>query len=659
MRTARHVWIALGLAGAILAVYLQVRGHDFVNFDDYIYVVQNPNFEGGLTLANVVRAFTTPYAAYWIPLTWISLLIDLEVYGLHAAGFLLTNVALHIVATVLLYFFLVRTTLTTWRSAFVAAIFALHPLQVESVAWVTERKNVLSAVFLLTALHIHASRSRTRSTRTGLLLLGVTILGLLTKPALVTLPVMLLLLDYWPLGRLTKSPGDRLPDKALLWSAVKEKAPLFAAAIVAGAIAVYTQATMGGMELSERIPALVKITNALGSFLMYLVTAFWPAGLAALYPMPLVVGSWILPVLGAVALAGGTWLALDPRTARPYLTMGWIWFVLLLAPVLGFLHVGVQARADRFMYLPRIGLAIAVTWGLVAAARRWRTGPQAAAVAGAAALAVLSAIAWRQVGTWKDTVTLFEHAVAVTRDNAYAHNRLAEQYKSMMQLDLAESHYEETLRIDPGWYTPELQLANLREARGDPATAGLLRGAAERVRLNPSMAESAVGVAWMQAGRYRLARPLLERAVEKDPRSLGLHAALATVLTGLGEPKAALEHLDTAYRLDPDHPVIAANRAWLLAASPEDSVRNPNAAIQAAQAGLYVVTHLEYALLDALAAAHAATGRRQEALDLARRAAQMAAERGDGARAQAIHERILLYESGGTYRDASGDPSRP
>jgi tetratricopeptide (TPR) repeat protein len=646
----RDALIVLLLAAITLVVYAQVRTHEFVNFDDYIYVVDNPNMKDGLDAASIARAFV-PYAAYWIPLTWLSLLVDRQIYGLDPTGYLLTNVALHLLNTILLYFLLARMTRAPWRSAFVAAVFAVHPLHVESVAWVTERKDVLSVFFGMLTLHVHVWRARKPSFGRGILVAVPFVLALLSKPSLVTLPVVLLLLDYWPLGRFRLDGGRPFSPGSSLRRALTEKIPLFVMSVAVGAVAIATQAAMGGMEMSSRISTLTRIVNAFGSFLEYLATTFWPSGLAVVYPMPLEMPTPEPAILGAAILVLATLAVLSRAASRPWLAVGWLWFLVTLAPVSGFLHVGVQARADRFMYVPLIGLSILVTWLAADLVGRSAAGQVAAAVAGSVVVAALAAVAYRQAAYWHDTVTLFERAVAVTHENYFAHNRLAEQYKSQLRLDQAEAEYAETIRIDPGWVTPQLQLASMKEAMGDLRTASIMRDAAAHADANPDLAAGFLGVAWMQAGRFRFARPLLERAVAAHPEHLGTQNALGIVLSGLGDARGALEHFNAAMRLDPDHPATATNRAWLLATSPDDTVRNPEEAVRVAEAGLVVADRLEFLLLDGLAAAHAAAGRFDQAITVSARAAELAAQRGDPARAAEIQRRIDLYRQGRAFQE--------
>ncbi|HEY5657572.1 MAG TPA: hypothetical protein VIY27_07255, partial [Myxococcota bacterium] len=433
-----HGWIALALAAASFAALHGVWHCEFVGYDDYIYVVQNANLRDGLGLEALLRAFR-PYEVNWIPLTWISLQIDYALYGLDPVGFHVTNLALHTLSTVLLYLALASMTGGVWRSAFVAAVFALHPLHVESVAWVTERKDTLSGVFWMLTLLTYAHYCRTPgSLPRYLLVLGCFTLGLMAKPMLVTLPFVLVLLDYWPLDRLGRGRAEaRLSGRALGRSLV-EKLPMFGLALAASAVTFSVQSAAGTVSALEAIPLGARIANALESYVIYLWKVVCPTGLAAFYPLSFTASpDWRTAAAAGLLLALSA-IALRLATSRPYWIVGWLWYLGTLVPVIGLVQVGIQARADRYMYLPLIGLSVAIAWGAGELAQRWRVPRPALAALALAVLTGFGVGSWRQVQTWRSTEALYQRALAVTQDNFLAHKGFGNALLLQGRLDEAE-----------------------------------------------------------------------------------------------------------------------------------------------------------------------------------------------------------------------------
>jgi hypothetical protein len=413
---------ALLLALATLALYEPVRHHDFVQYDDPEYVLDNPNLRLPLDWRAVARAFE-PYEANWIPLVWLSLHVDHRLFGEEPAGYLLENAALHAASTALLFLALASMTGAAGRSAFVAAVFAAHPLHVESVAWASERKDTLSGLFFMLGLLAYARFASRPTLARWSLVAGSLALGLLAKPMLVTFPFVLWLLDAWPLGRLRGLAGGDAAARAEARRALLEKVPMLLM-VAAAAVATYAvQRSLGAMTEGDELPLPFRLGNALESTMVYLGDAFWPTGLAVFYPhrglvlSPLRVGA---SGLGLLAL---TLLAVRARRTRPWLLVGWLWFLGTLVPVSGIVQVGLQARADRYLYLPLIGLSLAVAWEVEA---RWRArGLPRRALAAAAALAIAAlAVGTRlQLRHWRDTHALYERAIAAVPDNYLAlHN---------------------------------------------------------------------------------------------------------------------------------------------------------------------------------------------------------------------------------------------
>lgn len=450
---SRPLFVCFVLALVTFAVFSPVRKYDFVDLDDNIYFSANPQVKQGLTPDGLVWAFTTDQTGNWHPLTWLSLMLDVNLFrGMFendAAGPHLMNVLLHTLNTVLLFLFLRANTSAHWRSAFVAALFALHPLHVESVAWVSERKDVLSTLFWLLALLSYgryAAALKARSPKTHGFYWGALIcfaLGLMSKPMLVTLPFLLLLLDYWPLNRF---PDHRF-DVPTLRRLIKEKVPFFMLSAVSCVITILAQSSQG----AERFLALsmsVRIENAFVSYARYLGKTFWPADLVVLYPYP---EHWATPlvVLAAVLVVGLSAAVFWFGHRHPFCVTGWFWFLGTLIPVIGLVQVGRQSMADRYTYVPLIGVFIVLTWGAAIWVARWRMPVGAVTVA---AMLVLGACVMRtesELSCWQDSGTLFRHALAVTQNNYFAHDGLGHYLYRMGKWEEAFAEFHQALQINP------------------------------------------------------------------------------------------------------------------------------------------------------------------------------------------------------------------
>jgi hypothetical protein len=433
--------LALALALAVAAVFGRSVGFEFLSLDDGVYVTDNEEVRAGLTVESVKWAFTTFRGGPWHPLTWLSHMLDVELFGLDPAGHHATNVAIHALTTALLFLALRALTGGLWSSAFAAALFALHPLRAESVAWVAERKDVIAGLGFVAALLAYASYAQ----RGGALRIsGVAAamaFGLMGKPSVVTLPFVLLLLDVWPLRRV--DPLEAPFPWRRLGALAAEKLPLFALAALASALSVVTQGAGGGVASSAEAPLAARLANMLLAYAAYLRKTLWPVDLAVFYPYPTEF-PWLRVGAAAALVAGVSALALAQLRRRPWLAVGWFWFLGVLVPMIGLVQVGGQALADRYSYLPAIGLSLIAA---AAASELAERGPRAraAVVAGCAlAVAASAAAAWRQVGTWRDNPTLYGHAVAVTEDNVVAATNLA--WVRATSADPARRDAEEALR---------------------------------------------------------------------------------------------------------------------------------------------------------------------------------------------------------------------
>ncbi len=558
--------VALVLIALPVAVFFQIRHHEFVDYDDRTYVVDNPNLRTELGGESILRAFREPYETNWIPLTWISLHVDYTLYGTEPAGYLLTNLALHVLGTLLLFAALIQLTGSTWRSAFVAAVFAIHPLHVESVAWASERKDTLSGLFWMATLLAYARYAKSPGLGRYLLVFLCLGLGLLAKPMLVTLPFVLLLLDYWPLGRLRSDASWGWPEAARLRRALLEKLPLFALVAASSAVTYVVQRDLGAMAHGDALPPSVRLPNALLSYAAYLREAFWPSGLAVFYPHLQSETPRALAALSGLALVLVSAGALCLARSRPYLAVGWLWYLGTLVPVIGVVQVGMQARADRYMYVPLVGLAIALAWAVA----DW-VGPSprrraVAAVAGCASLGSLAIAAWFQVGHWRDTYTLYRRAIAVTEGNFLAEQGLGGQLLARGRPDEAVVHFETALRITPRWAGAHIGLADARAAQGRYEEA--IRGYERGLRIAPRHARGHLHLAKALAeaghtseaiGRYRHGIQLAGGELKTDA-----YAALATTLVSHGDLEQAVELFETAVSRRPHFPGAHANLGFAL-----------------------------------------------------------------------------------------------
>src|SRR5208337_3141021 len=545
------------LVVATLATYGDLRTHQFINFDDNIYVTDNPPVQDGLTLKGLSWAFTSLHAGFWIPLTWLSFMVDSQLFGLHPGGYFLTNLLFHLANALLLFGWLLRTTRAPGRSFLAAALFALHPLHVESVAWATERKDVLSTFFWLLTMWAYVwYAERPRLGRYALILVCFC-LGLMAKPMLVTLPGALLLLDYWPLGRLSlgpaaaaasPQPGPGVTLKHLAW----EKAPLFALAALFSMVTFFAEEEFGAVTSLQNIALTSHLANALVAYVSYLGKMFWPARLAVLYPLP---GHhlplWQAPAAG-LALAALSLLALRQARRQPYLLVGWLWYLGTLLPVIGLVQVGVQAMADRFTYVPSIGLFLGVVWGMADLAARWRAPRFLLPVGAGVVLAALMICTWVQVSYWRDSVSLYEHTLQVTRGNPIIRNNLGIALAAQGKTDQAIAQYDEALRLKPDYAEAHNNLGIALDAQDkmDQAIAHY----DEALRLKPDYAEAHnnLGIALEAQGKLDQAIAHYEEGLHLNPAYAGAHNNLGLALAAQGKLDQAVAHYAEALRLNPD-----------------------------------------------------------------------------------------------------------
>ncbi|HVT43081.1 MAG TPA: tetratricopeptide repeat protein [Thermoanaerobaculia bacterium] len=562
-------WIAGALLAGIALIYVPVIGHEFTNFDDNIQISENEVVLDGLTISGFRWAFTTFTGANWYPLTWLSHMLDVELYGTKAGGHAMTNVALHACNALLLFFLLRRMTGSTVRSGVVAALFAFHPQRVESVAWISERKDVLSALLWLATTWFYVGWVRERSARRYFLVLVTFALALMAKPMVVTLPFALLLLDYWPLRRLSFDATFRARARGL----VLEKLPLFAMSAVISFMTVKAQE--GALAAVEALPPSERVQNALVSYVAYLIDMVWPAGLAFMYPMRPVAG-WQAAAAMAVLIAM-TAIALLNRRTRPWITFGWLWYVGILVPVIGIVQVGQQAMADRYSYLPIIGILVIVVWGIAELVESHVGGATAARAATVVVLVVLALLAAKQRSYWKNSITLFERALAVTTNNHVAHINLANAKLELGRLEEARAHAEEAVRIASGNRIAHAMLGLVASQGGDFETAARAFDLASQLDSGNAEYRYQLGLALGKLGRteesaeqflqaatlagrqeatktlrshYRaqalLARDQVEEAIPEFVRARDANPRAANIRNDLGAALARMGRLDEA-----------------------------------------------------------------------------------------------------------------
>lgn len=562
--TNRDLWICLLLLAAIFAVYSQVRHFEFVNYDDPDYV-SNSHVRNGLTSQSLIWTFTSTGDANWFPLTRISHVLDFQLFGYNSGPQHLTNVILHAISAVLLFWLFKRMTGARWPSAFVAFVFALHPLHIESVAWVAERKDVLSTLSLFLALWAYLNYVNRPGSGRYLLVVLLFCAGIMSKPMVVTFPFIALLLDVWPLRRFSGK-------------AVREKLPLFVIAIGASIATYLVQRHGGAVETFTEVSLGLRAANALNSYVTYLFQFLWPANLAVFYPFA-ETSLW-LTIGAAMLLAGITAIVMRNLKLRPYLAVGWFWYLGTLLPVIGLIQAGVQSRADRYTYVPLIGISIMLAWGVAAR--------PAAGVLGVLVCTVWSYFTWINLGNWRDSVSLFQHAIQVTSNNYLAYNNLGVALRQRGQTAEAMADFQEAVQIRPHYAEAENNLGEALLAQGrvdeastyiqaalqqDPESSEALvnwatilnrRGrhdeaAAEyraALRLEPDNAEAhcGLGVALMELGQYQDAMPQLVRAIDIKPDYPDAHYNLGLLYGSLQRTGEAIQQFSETIRLQPDNP---------------------------------------------------------------------------------------------------------
>jgi tetratricopeptide (TPR) repeat protein len=551
----RALLLSFVLLVLILLVYAPVMHYDFVTWDDPQYVYENPHVTHGLTKDDVLWAFTTGHAGYWVPLIWLSHMLDVQLFGMNAGLHHVTNVLLHAANTILLFGLFHRITGSSGRSAFVAGLFGVHPLHVESVAWVTERKDVLSTLFGLLALWAYVGYTAHRRVSRYLLVLLLFTLALMAKPMWVTLPFMLLLLDVWPLGRATLGAGP--PEIASLWNQRSvwlrlqwEKLPMLALAAVSSNATFFLQRQYGAVNGLAEFTLGLRLSNVVVEYVMYIRDMLWPTGLAGFYPYPRSIPGWFA-VGSFLALIGSSIMIIRSFRRCTYLAIGWLWYLGTLIPVIGLVQSGGQARADRFTYIPLIGLFVMIAWGIPDALIRWRHRRTVLPVAAALAILSCAIVARAQVRTWENSLTLWGRALEVTAGNYRAHGLLGQALAQRDRLDEAISHYSEAIRIRPDFAEVHNRLGNAFFDQGKLDEAIVQFSEALRADSKFSQAHNNWANALARQGKLDEAVAHYGEAIRITPDYADAHNGLGAVLADQGKLKDAIFQYSEALRIDP------------------------------------------------------------------------------------------------------------
>ena len=634
--------VCLALVVITLATFFGVRRFEFTNYDDPEYVTRNSHVTRGLSLEGIRWAFSAFHVSNWHPLTWLSHMLDCELFGLDAGAHHVVNLILHLLNTVLLFLLLWRLTGELWPSAFVAALFGWHPQHVESVAWIAERKDLLCALFGLLAMHAYAGWARDRRRWQLALVAAMFVLSLMAKPMLVTLPFVLLLLDLWPLGRM-KTAGTPDSRGQPFLQLLVEKALLFGATF---ALCVVTLAAQRGEAVRsiQEVPLGPRLANAAVSYVEYLMKTFWPMDLAVFYPLrreiPVLEGLLAFLVLGGISFA--VWKL---RARRPYLLVGWLWYVGMLVPVSGLVQVGGQARADRYTYLPLIGVFIMLAWGGRDLVRAFRVPAKLAAAVAAMLLIACAVLTRVQVGYWQNSETLFRHALEIMPDNVVAHINLGSVFEQAGRADEAQLHYREALRIEPGRAQAHNNLANVLDAAGKFAEAVPHYEEAIRLRPQVSIPRIHFGMALAGQGRYDEALSNYTVAMRHDPRDPLPHYLSGVALLKLGQTARAIQNFRAALQLDPNHAKSLDRLARVLACATDASVRGGAEAVRLATRAAELTDWQQPAVLDTLAAAHAEAGRFEDAVKVLQSAIELLNQNGATDEARGLQPRLQSFQS--------------
>lgn len=662
MSERRKRLLLLALVLITLAAHWRVLQNDFVNYDDNDYVTANPIVQKGLTVEGVKWAFGNLHGAktYWHPLTWLSHMTDCQLFRLNPAGHHAMSLLFHTVNVLLLFLVLERMTGARWRSVVVAALWAVHPLQVDTVAWAAERKNLLSALFwLLTMAAYLRYAAKPGPGRYGLVLLGMA-LGLMCKPVLVTLPCALLLLDFWPLRRWPSrgaAQGTETSTPAFVPASVRslllEKVPLLALSVIASLITLSAHNKLGIHQETFGLTLGLKIQNAVVSYVRYIDNALWPAKLTVLYLHPGKRPAGTVALSAAVLLVV-TALALRAARTRPHLLVGWLWFLGVLVPTIGLPQAGIHAMADRFMYLPLIGLLVMFVWTL---ADGFAGSPRGSAAATAAALISVIACAAAsnvQIGHWRNSTALWQRALAIDPDNFLAHGNLSVTCSSLQQFNPAREHAAEAIRLRPDFVEQHVQLGILALLENKPGQAREHFDRALRARPDGPLTVKRLATALAAGGDIDAAIAMLLVCTAAIPADQEARLQLAVLLNARGRAAEAAPHYRQLLASQPDQPELLNNLAWLLATSADASARNGAEAVTHAEHACQLTGRRYAVFVGTLAAAYAEAGRFDDAVRTASEAIAVASGAGESAVIERNRQLLELYRARKPYHEPAG-----
>jgi Tfp pilus assembly protein PilF len=649
------------LALITLVVYLPVRSHDFVYYDDQDYLTNNPMVQNGLTWAGIKWAFTTWHSSNWHPLTWLSHMLDCQLFGLNPGPQHLVNVLFHCVNTVLLLILLLRLSSDLWPSAVVAALFAWHPLHVESVAWMAERKDVLSTFFAFLTLLAYTRFAQRRSSNKGRTKLSLDYplaltwfgLGLMSKPMLVTLPFVFLLLDFWPLRRISIL-DFRFPIFGRL---VFEKWPFFALVIASCTVTILAQSHGKSIVPLENVSLGHRLANIPFAYGLYLLKTIWPAKLAVLYPLPEKISGADLTtcVMVLISISIAVWLM---RQRSPYLLVGWLWFLGTLVPVIGLVEVGSQALADRYTYFPLIGIFMAVVFGVRDLVDHLQFPQGTMVLIFVPVLAGCIVVTEFQLTYWRNTMTLFAHAIAVTKNNPIAHLGIAHEFQDEGKLKEAFAEYRVAEQLSPNILYTHYTIGGLLADMGKPDEALVEYNQAAQIDPNVFAVHDSAGRVLVQVGRYAEAFGEFKKAAQLNPSNPWPHFYMAKALAAQGQDVAAVAEFREALRITPDNPEILTFASELLSTSVDSEARDGPVALAFALRANDLTEHIQASVFDVLGMAYAETGRFDEAQQAVQKAIDLAVAAKMDTR-QSMQQRLDLYKIHKPWRESFLSTNNP
>ena len=647
----------------ILAAYWQLPTHDFLVFDDIKYITNNTHVHEGITWKNLAWAFSSTDFGYWHPLTWLSHMLAFQLFSLKFGMHHLTNLFLHIANTLLLFMVLKRMTGALWQSAFVAAMFALHPLNVESVAWASERKNVLSTFFWMLTMLTYVRYAERPGFYRYLLTIFVFVLGLMAKPVLVTLPFVLLLLDYWPLCRFnlarlrsdnqqthtTKITGfQRSPVLRL----VLEKIPFLSLSAVCIYLSSLSIQRFGIVISTASVPMKLRIANALVSYVSYIKKMVWPHNLAVFYPHPQTLPLWQTVGAGLLLLCI-SFLVFRALRSKPYLTVGWLWYMGTLVPAIGLVQAGLwPATADRFAYVPLIGLFMVIAWGVPDLVVRWRHRKAGLAVIAATLFPFLMATTGLQLRHWQNGVTLFTHNLNVTDNNSLAHYELGNALKQKGKFKKAMFHYSKALQINPNYVEAHNNLGYTLTRQKNYQDAIYHYNEALRIKPGYAEAHNNLGTALLDQGNDKEAIYHYNEALRSNPNYAGAYYNLGKIYLNQGEIEKTILLYRKALDLNPEMTQVLYNLSWILASHEDEKYRNGEEAVKLAEMLCKITRYKQPLALDALAGAYAETKSFDTAVLTAKKALRLALLYSQQELSLMVKKRLQLYQAKLPYRQS-------